>query len=143
MSENQTTTPVPLPPPLRFLTEDENNAVWDSVRAAVSGFFPNQIVQEDSVKWAEMQTAVFAALGSRGLFTPPPQFELRDESCHAWKVAWDTTQWPDRENLGQWISCDYGRGHCSEGATFHYDPGSAVADWSDGEPGTVPDTRTA
>ncbi|MFC7585655.1 hypothetical protein ACFQYP_19350 [Nonomuraea antimicrobica] len=49
MTENQTPTPVPLPPPLRFLTEDENNTVLIHVRAVVGKFFPNDVVKEDSL----------------------------------------------------------------------------------------------
>ncbi|MFC4008588.1 hypothetical protein ACFOY2_15260 [Nonomuraea purpurea] len=128
MSENQATTPVPLPPPLRLLTEREDIHVGN---ACV------EQAQEYSVDYFVAQQLVYTSLAALGLFPLPGVVDLPDEYCHALKLAWDTTQDPDRRNLGNWTRCNGAPGHGNTGH-HNYD----VADWSDGEPGTVPDTRT-
>ncbi|MER6005911.1 hypothetical protein ABT120_45715 [Nonomuraea angiospora] len=129
MSEDQTDTPVPLPPPLRLLTEQEDIHVGNALI---------EKAQEYSVDRFVAQQLVYTALGALGLFPLPGAMDPPGEHCSALKLAWDTTKHPDSEYLGQWVRCSEAAGH---GSTDHH--ASGVADWSDGEPGTVPDTRTA
>ncbi|MER6949198.1 hypothetical protein ABT294_34780 [Nonomuraea sp. NPDC000554] len=128
MSLVYSTTPVPLPPPLRFLTETENNEMSSAVI---------QAAQEYSVDWDVAKLIVYPTLSAIGLFTLP-RMMLPDDCCHALKLAWDTTQYLNPMIIGLWFNCERDRGH---GSTNHH--GGPLADWSDGEPGTVPDTRTA
>ncbi|MEW1846215.1 hypothetical protein AB0392_50375 [Nonomuraea angiospora] len=129
MSEDQTDTPVPLPPPLRYLTEHEDVRVGNAAVLRAQDF---------SVDWFAASQIVYAALGAIGLFPRPDVVELPDELCHALKLAWDTTKDPDRRWIGTWTRCNGAPGH---GSTGHHN--YEVADWSDGDPGTVPDPRTA
>ncbi|MFC7585687.1 tyrosine-type recombinase/integrase [Nonomuraea antimicrobica] len=65
-----------------------------------------------------------------------------DRSCSALKLVWEIPELPDVEkDLGQWIQCEGHRGHVDHGEPAHYN--RLIDDWSDGAPGTVPDTRTA
>ncbi|MGW4792091.1 hypothetical protein ACWEPC_06715 [Nonomuraea sp. NPDC004297] len=128
MSLVYSTTPVPLPPPLRFLTEAENNEMDGAI---------TQAAQQYSVDRFVAQLIVSHALSALGLFTLP-EVEVPDTCCHALRVAWDPTQYLDQTIIGLWFNCERDRGH---GSTRHY--GGVVATWSDGVPGSVPDTRTA
>ncbi|MEW1837671.1 hypothetical protein AB0392_06925 [Nonomuraea angiospora] len=124
MSEDQIPTPVPLPPPLRYLTGAEDNAVW------------GVIVAEPPENRDTAQLLIFRALGVLGLFGRPV-VEFPEGFCNALKLAWDTTQQFDSMYLGLWFRCHNVPGH---GGIDHYTVGM---DWSDGEPGSVPATGTA
>ncbi|MBE1586623.1 hypothetical protein ACFPOI_50690 [Nonomuraea angiospora] len=132
MTENQTPTPVPLPPPMRYLTQHEDNQIWARVFAGRAHNLEDRL---------EAEPFAYGALSVLGVFRLPmePELEMDNELCNAQKLAWDTTQYPDTENIGRWFQCAKGRGH---GSTDHRSFGG-VADWSDGVPGSAPDPRTA
>ncbi|MFC4005968.1 hypothetical protein ACFOY2_01950 [Nonomuraea purpurea] len=129
MIENQTPTPVPLPPPLRYLTEDENNHVKKTA---------SEQTQNYGMDEAAAMAVAYAALGAIGLFgTQSILAESNDEKCNALRLAWDAAQPKERMYLGLWFQCIRDPGHDSDHVAY------SIVEWSDGEPGTVPATRTA
>ncbi|MEV6039687.1 hypothetical protein AB0L65_51795 [Nonomuraea sp. NPDC052116] len=129
MTENPIPTPVPLPPPMRYLTEDENSHVKKTASEQTQNYEVDETVAI---------AVAYAALGAIGLFgTQSILAESNDEHCNALRLAWDATRSEERKYLGSWWQCVGYPGH--PGRHFAY----SIVEWSDGEPGTVPATRTA
>lgn len=115
--------PVPLPPPLRILTDDE----WDTALAAADDF-----IRSDSASRQAAEYAIGAALATLGLFRAPPR-DPNSYYCSAQKLAWDAQK--NRGYLGAWRQCAGKPGH---GGTEHTTEDIGRDTWSDGVPGSVP-----
>lgn len=126
MSENTTGAPVPLPSPMRYLTNDEySTAIWYATKAGAP-------LGDNDV---EGRVIARAALGSLGLFGPPNS-EVEDPDpcqCTALSLRWDVGS-VDPAYIGKWDQCIREPGH---GTTDHVRDIDFVR-WSDGEPGSVP-----
>ncbi|WP_431906642.1 hypothetical protein [Nonomuraea jabiensis] len=122
MSENPLYTPVQLPPPLRILTEQED---------LIAGETLEETADAHGVYRSDAREIVRAVLSTVGLFMRPPQRDFR--GCSALKLAWNNGKYPDHKRLGEYFKCEKERGH---GSTDHHN--DDVADWSDGDPGSLP-----
>lgn len=118
-----TVTPVPLPAPLRILTDDE----YDRAVSAAQG-----AGRRDRVGGVTATEMADAALIAVGLFPPPPNpTELDTEYCTALCLPWEAEA-VDPEWHGQWQQCGDEPGHVGN------DHDNGEFGWSDGEPGTLP-----
>ncbi|MET9247988.1 hypothetical protein [Nonomuraea sp. NPDC003709] len=136
MSENPTGAPVPLPSPMRYLTNDEYSTAIGYAIKAGAALGDNEV---------ESRVIARAALASLGLFAPPDlEVSPPDGSlCSALGLRWDIGSVDDAAYIGMWAECSREPGH---GTTDHVSEVDWVR-WSDGEPGSVParpaDTETA
>ncbi|MER6947427.1 hypothetical protein ABT294_25675 [Nonomuraea sp. NPDC000554] len=127
MSENPTGAPVPLPSPMRYLTNDEySTAIWYAIKAGAA-------LDDNDV---DSRVIARAALASVGLFAPPDS-EVEDpdpSQCTALSLRWDIKSVDNPAFIGKWDQCSSEPGH---GTTDHVRDIDFVR-WSDGEPGSVP-----